>query len=75
MPIARYPRIRWRRFTMLAGTTTPDDVLRVGDDASGTAKFYADLYVGLYYEALGRTTNRSASSEAADSPRQGQLHG
>ena len=39
---------------MLAGATTTEDVLRAGEEAGGAAKFYADLYVGLYYEALGR---------------------
>jgi tetratricopeptide (TPR) repeat protein len=39
---------------MFAGTITPEDVLRVGERAGGTAKFYADLYAGLFYEALGR---------------------
>jgi hypothetical protein len=28
--------------------------LKTGEEAGDTAKFYADLYVGLYYEALGR---------------------
>jgi lipoprotein NlpI len=39
---------------MFAGTITPEDVLKVVEEAGGTAKFYADLYVGLYYEALDR---------------------
>jgi tetratricopeptide (TPR) repeat protein len=39
---------------LFAGAASPDDVLRIGAEAGGTAKFYADLYVGLYYEALGR---------------------
>ncbi len=37
---------------MFAGTVTPEEVLREGQKAGGAAKFYADLYVGLYYEAL-----------------------
>ncbi len=32
---------------------TPEDVLKAGEKAGGSGKFYADLYVGLYYEALG----------------------
>ncbi len=39
---------------LFADTMTPEEVLRVGEEAGGAAKFYADLYVGLYYEALGR---------------------
>jgi lipoprotein NlpI len=39
---------------MFAGTLSPEDVLKAGEEAGGTAKFYADLYVGLYYEAQGR---------------------
>jgi len=39
---------------MFAGAASPDEVLRAGEQAGGAAKFYADLYVGLYYEALGR---------------------
>ncbi len=37
---------------MFAGTITPEEVLEAGEKAEGTAKFYADLYVGLYLEAL-----------------------
>jgi lipoprotein NlpI len=39
---------------MFAGTLSPEDVLKVGKEVDGTAKFYADLYVGLYYEAQDR---------------------
>jgi tetratricopeptide (TPR) repeat protein len=39
---------------MFAGTISPDEVLRVGAEVGGTARFYADLYVGLYFEAVGR---------------------
>jgi lipoprotein NlpI len=35
---------------LFAGNKTPEEVLRAGEEAGGTAKFYADLYVGLYYE-------------------------
>ena len=37
---------------MFAGITTPEEVLKVVEESEGTAKFYADLYVGLYLEAL-----------------------
>jgi lipoprotein NlpI len=39
---------------MFAGTMSLDDVLKIGEESGGTAKFYADLYAGLYYEALDR---------------------
>jgi lipoprotein NlpI len=39
---------------MFAGTMKPDQVMEAGKKAGPTAQFYADLYVGLYYEALGR---------------------
>jgi lipoprotein NlpI len=39
---------------MFAGSLPPQQVLKVGEKSGGTAKFYADLYVGLYYEAQGR---------------------
>ena len=53
-------------YKMFRGVMTPDAVLR----AAGTearARFYAELYVGLYYEALG-TTDRAADhlTRAAD---------
>jgi lipoprotein NlpI len=38
---------------MFAGQLAPEEVLKAGEKTGGTAKFYADLYVGLYYEALG----------------------
>jgi lipoprotein NlpI len=56
---------------MYGGTMTPDDVLRVGEEAGGAAQFYADLYVGLYYEAIGqdddslRLIARAADNSAA----------
>ncbi len=39
---------------MFAGTMTPEEVLSMGKKAVGLAKFYADLYVGFYFEALNR---------------------
>jgi lipoprotein NlpI len=39
---------------MFAGSMTPDEVMKAGEEAGGTGRFYADLYVGLYYEALQR---------------------
>jgi tetratricopeptide (TPR) repeat protein len=63
---ARVPMAQIQR--MFAGTGTPDEVLQVGEEAGGMAKFYAELYVGLYYEALGREEEslRLVASAAAN---------
>jgi lipoprotein NlpI len=53
IPVTRDSRVPMAQIQQLfAGTMTPDDVMRVGEKAGETARFYADLYVGLYYEAL-----------------------
>ncbi|MCI0331883.1 MAG: ThuA domain-containing protein [Planctomycetes bacterium] len=55
IPVAGDRRVPMSQIQQLfAGTMTPGEVLRAGEEAGGAAKFYADLYVGLYYEALGR---------------------
>ena len=55
IPVSRDARVPMAEIQkMFAGAVTPDEVLRAGEEAGGTAKFYADLYVGLYYEALGQ---------------------
>jgi len=70
IPVTQDSRIPMAQIRQLfAGNVTPEAVLRAGEDAGETAKFYADLYVGLYYEAL----NRSDESlrfvrRAADNP-------
>jgi hypothetical protein len=53
---------------MFAGMRTPEAVLQAGEIAGGMAKFYAALYVGLYFEALGREEDslRLISSAAAN---------
>ena len=54
---------------LFAGNKTPEDVLRAGEEAGGTAKFYADLYVGLYYEARGQADDSlRLIARAADNP-------
>jgi lipoprotein NlpI len=55
IPVSRDSRVPMAQVQQLfAGTITPEEVLRAGEEAGGAAKFYADLYVGLYYEALDR---------------------
>ena len=54
---------------LFAGKTTPEEVLQAGYDADGAAKFYSDLYVGLYYEALGKADESlRLLTLAADNP-------
>jgi lipoprotein NlpI len=39
---------------LFAGAATPEDVQRAGERGGDLGRFYADLYCGLYLEALGR---------------------
>jgi lipoprotein NlpI len=50
---------------LFAGAAKPEEVLQAGASAGGAAKFYAELYVGLYYEAIGRSDESLALIEAA----------
>jgi tetratricopeptide (TPR) repeat protein len=50
---------------LFAGNAKPKDVLNAGAEAGSTAKFYADLYVGLYYDAVGRADKSLALIESA----------
>ena len=70
IPVTRDTRIPMAKIQqMFAGTLPPEDVLRAGKDAGGAAEFYADLYVGLYYEALDRGEDSLRHvSRAADNP-------
>jgi Tol biopolymer transport system component len=55
IPVTKDARIPMAEIQQLfAGTKSPEEVLKVGQTAGGRAKFYADLYVGLFYEALGQ---------------------
>jgi lipoprotein NlpI len=42
-------------YEMFKGTMTPDAVLKAGSQ-SPSGRFFAELYVGLYYEATGNTS-------------------
>jgi lipoprotein NlpI len=42
-------------YEMFRGTMTPDAILKVAD-ADSSARFFAELYVGLYYDAAGDRT-------------------
>lgn len=55
IPVTRDSRVPMAQIQRLfAGAVTPEEVLRAGEGAGSEATFYADLYVGLYYEALGQ---------------------
>jgi Tol biopolymer transport system component/lipoprotein NlpI len=56
IPVKRDSRVPMAQIQqMFAGKIAPEDVLKAGEAAGGSATFYADLYVGLYYESLGQT--------------------
>lgn len=53
LPVGPDPRVPMRQvYEMLRGTMEPAQVLAAAD-ARPSAEFYAHLYLGLYYEALG----------------------
>jgi lipoprotein NlpI len=54
-------------YEMFKGTMTPDAVLAAAGQ-SASARFYAELYVGLYYEATGNTAAGLTHLKAAAAP-------
>ena len=53
LPVGIDRRVPMREiYEMFQGELTPSDVLRAGDGQL-LSQFYAHLYVGLYFEALG----------------------
>jgi len=52
-------------YEMFKGTMTPDAVLAAG--RSGSGRFFAELYVGLYYEAIGNNAMALPHLKAAAS--------
>ena len=68
LPVGPDPRLPLRHvYEMLRGALKPEDVLAApGDDQTG--QFYAQLYVGLYFEAIGdaRRALEHISAAAAD---------
>jgi lipoprotein NlpI len=53
-------------YEMFKGTMTPDAVLAAGGQST-SARFFAELYVGLYYEATGNKTAGLTHLKAAAS--------
>jgi lipoprotein NlpI len=70
IPVTRDSRIPMAQIQQLfAGRVTPEEVVRAAEQAGDTARFYADLYVGLYYEAIGRDEESlRLITRAADNP-------
>jgi lipoprotein NlpI len=68
LPVGRDPRRPMTEvYAMFRGDLTPEQVLKAaGDDPS--ARFYALLYVGLFYEAIGDTprARKYITSAASD---------
>lgn len=55
LPVTRDRRVPMAEILQLfAGTRSPEEIIRLGEQEGGTAKFYAELYVGLYFEAVGK---------------------
>jgi hypothetical protein len=64
---ARVPMAKIQQ--MFAGNMQPEEVLQAGEKEGNSAQFYADLYAGLYYEALGRNEESLRRLvQAADNP-------
>jgi hypothetical protein len=61
-------------YRMLQGTLKPEEVLSAAG-AQPEAQFYAHLYVGLYYEALGVRDRALEHITAAAADRYAQLGG
>lgn len=56
IPIERDGRVPMKEVhRMFAGELSPEDVFKAAKDAGEDAQFYADLYVGLYEEAIGKS--------------------
>jgi lipoprotein NlpI len=68
LPVGPDARVPMRQvYEMFRGAMTPDRVLKAAG-ARDSAQFYAQLYVGLYYEALGdgRRALEHITAAAAD---------
>jgi lipoprotein NlpI len=69
LPVGPDSRVPMREvYQMFNGTIGPEKVLAAAG-ASAAAEFYAHLYVGLYFEAIGRKAEALAHIKAAASDR------
>jgi lipoprotein NlpI len=65
-------------YRMLRGEVTPDQVIAAAGSGNDLSRFYAELYVGLYYEALGDSKHALPHITAAADARfsaAGYMHG
>jgi lipoprotein NlpI len=69
LPVGADGRVPMRQvYELYKGAMTPQQVLDAGGTGLG-GQFYANLYVGLYYEAIGDTARARPALEAAASDR------
>ena len=78
LPVGPDPRVPMRQiYQMFRGTLTPEDVLAAAG-ARPVSEFYAHLYVGLYFDALGNTNRAlehiTAAAAARFAPVGGSMH-
>ena len=77
IPIQSDTRVPMKEVHQLfAGNTTPDAVLAAGEKGGNGGRFYADLYVGLYFEAVGEDEKALQHiTKAAENPSAGHYMG
>jgi lipoprotein NlpI len=69
LPVGPDPRVPMRQvYLLLQGKQTPDEVLKAAG-REPSAQFYAELYVGLYFEAVGKADLALPHIRAAASER------
>jgi lipoprotein NlpI len=75
LPVGPDARVPMRQvYAMFGGRATPDEVIAAaGDSASG--QFYAELYAGLYLEAVGNTRGALDHLARAAAERYAQVGG
>jgi lipoprotein NlpI len=69
LPVGPDARVPMKQvYELFKGTLTPEQVVAAGA-GSASGQFYANLYLGLYYEATGDAKRGRASLEAAAADR------
>jgi lipoprotein NlpI len=69
LPVGPDSRVPMREvYEMFRGTTGPEKVLAAAG-SNPSSEFYAHLYVGLYFEAIGRKADALAHIKAAAADR------
>jgi outer membrane protein assembly factor BamB len=69
LPVGPDARVPMRQiYDMFRGTTTPEQMLAAGGRSAG-GQFYANLYAGLYYEAIGDARRARQHITAAADPK------